>query len=81
SATVQEVARNAEQASNAAVNASKEAREGDGVVSKAVAQIEKLATEVQHSKSAMDDLKSESNKIGGVLDVIKAVAEQTNLLA
>ncbi|QQQ48435.1 methyl-accepting chemotaxis protein [Pseudomonas syringae] len=81
SATVQEVARNAEQASHAAVNASKEAREGDGVVSKAVAQIEKLATEVSHSKSAMDDLKNESNKIGGVLDVIKAVAEQTNLLA
>ncbi|KTB81790.1 chemotaxis protein [Pseudomonas syringae pv. syringae PD2766] len=81
SATVQEVARNAEEASHAAVNASKEAREGDGVVSKAVIQIEKLATEVQLSKSAMDDLKSESNKIGGVLDVIKAVAEQTNLLA
>ncbi|RMR09384.1 methyl-accepting chemotaxis protein [Pseudomonas syringae pv. helianthi] len=81
SATVQEVARNAEQASHAAVNASKEAREGDGVVSKAVAQIERLATEVKHSKSAMDELKSESNKIGGVLDVIKAVAEQTNLLA
>ena len=81
SATVQEVARNAEQASHAAVNASKEAREGDGVVSKAVAQIEKLATEVTHSKSAMDELKNESNKIGGVLDVIKAVAEQTNLLA
>ncbi len=81
SATVQEVARNAEQASHAAVNASKEARDGEGVVSKAVAQIEKLATEVKHSKSAMDELKSESNKIGGVLDVIKAVAEQTNLLA
>ncbi len=80
-ATVQEVARNAEQASQAAVNASKEARDGDAVVAKAVLQIEKLATEVGHSKTAMDELKQESNKIGGVLDVIKAVAEQTNLLA
>jgi methyl-accepting chemotaxis protein len=80
-ATVQEVARNAEQASDAAVSASKEAREGDAVVAKAVLQIEKLATEVGHSKTAMDELKQESNKIGGVLDVIKAVAEQTNLLA
>ncbi len=80
-ATVQEVARNAEQASDAAVSASKEARDGDAVVAKAVLQIEKLATEVGHSKTAMDDLKQESNKIGGVLDVIKAVAEQTNLLA
>ncbi|MCJ7957951.1 MAG: methyl-accepting chemotaxis protein [Pseudomonas sp.] len=80
-ATVQEVARNAEQASHAAVSASKEARDGDAVVSKAVLQIEKLATEVGRSKLAMDELKHESNKIGGVLDVIKAVAEQTNLLA
>ncbi|MGV6394120.1 methyl-accepting chemotaxis protein [Pseudomonas caspiana] len=80
-ATVQEVARNAEQASHAAVSASKEARDGDAVVAKAVLQIEKLATEVGHSKTAMDELKQESNKIGGVLDVIKAVAEQTNLLA
>jgi methyl-accepting chemotaxis protein len=80
-ATVQEVARNAEQASDAAVSASKEAREGDAVVARAVLQIEKLATEVGHSKAAMDELKQESQKIGGVLDVIKAVAEQTNLLA
>ncbi|RZA15041.1 MAG: methyl-accepting chemotaxis protein, partial [Proteobacteria bacterium] len=80
-ATVQEVARNAEQASNAAVSASREVREGDAVVSKAVIQIETLATEVGRSKVAMDELKQESNKIGGVLDVIKAVAEQTNLLA
>lgn len=79
--TVQEVASNAEQASHAAANASKEARDGDGVVTKAVLQIEKLSTEVGHSKTAMDELKQESNKIGGVLDVIKAVAEQTNLLA
>ncbi|WP_456025142.1 methyl-accepting chemotaxis protein [Pseudomonas capeferrum] len=80
-ATVLEVARNAEQASHAAVSASKEARDGDGVVSKAVVQIETLASEVGRSKIAMDELKQESNKIGGVLEVIKAVAEQTNLLA
>jgi methyl-accepting chemotaxis protein len=80
-ATVQEVAKNAEQASQAAISASQEARDGDGVISKAIVQIEMLATEVGHSKIAMDDLKTQSNKIGGVLDVIKAVAEQTNLLA
>lgn len=80
-ATVQEVARNAEQASHAAVTASKEAREGDAVVGRAVLQIEQLSAEVGHSKTAMDELKQESNKIGGVLDVIQAVAQQTNLLA
>ena len=80
-ATVQEVARNAEEASEAAVAADQQAREGDKVVSEAIAQIERLATEVGNSTAAMGDLKRESDKIGSVLDVIKSVAQQTNLLA
>ena len=80
-ATVQEVARNAEEASEAAVNASREAKQGDEVVTQAMQQIERLADEVGHSTEAMSDLQTESDKIGSVLDVIKAVAQQTNLLA
>ncbi|WP_440131200.1 methyl-accepting chemotaxis protein [Pseudomonas fluorescens] len=80
-ATVQEVARNAEEASEAAVAADQQAREGDKVVGEAIAQIERLALEVGHSTAAMGDLKRESDKIGSVLDVIKSVAQQTNLLA
>ena len=80
-ATVQEVARNAEEASEAAVAADQQAREGDKVVGEAIAQIERLATEVGNSTLAMGDLKRESDKIGSVLDVIKSVAQQTNLLA
>ncbi|SEC44257.1 methyl-accepting chemotaxis protein [Pseudomonas frederiksbergensis] len=80
-ATVQEVARNAEEASEAAVAADQQAREGDKVVGEAIAQIERLATEVGHSTEAMGHLKRESDKIGSVLDVIKSVAQQTNLLA
>ncbi|SDV05594.1 methyl-accepting chemotaxis protein [Pseudomonas mucidolens] len=80
-ATVQEVARNAEQASRAASDADGEARAGDKVVAEAIAQIERLAEEVARSTDAMAHLQQESNKIGSVMDVIKAVAEQTNLLA
>ncbi|MTD21524.1 HAMP domain-containing protein [Pseudomonas sp. CCM 7891] len=80
-ATVQEVARNAEQASLAASAADGEARAGDKVVAEAIAQIERLADEVARSTDAMAHLQQESNKIGSVMDVIKAVAEQTNLLA
>ncbi len=80
-ATVQEVARNAEEASQAAAAADGEAREGDKVVNEAIAQIERLATEVVRSTEAMGVLQQESDKIGSVMDVIKAVAEQTNLLA
>ncbi|QHF46925.1 methyl-accepting chemotaxis protein [Pseudomonas sp. S35] len=80
-ATVQEVARNAEQASLAAADADGQARAGDKVVAEAIAQIERLAAEVARSTDAMSHLQQESNKIGSVMDVIKAVAEQTNLLA
>ena len=80
-ATVQEVARNAEQASQAAAAADGEAREGDKVVGEAITQIERLASEVARSTEAMGLLQQESDKIGSVMDVIKAVAEQTNLLA
>jgi methyl-accepting chemotaxis protein len=79
--TVLEVARNAEEASEAAQQADQQAREGDNVVSDAISQIERLATEVNNSTLAMGKLKLESDKIGGVLDVIKSVSQQTNLLA
>ncbi|MFZ5958673.1 methyl-accepting chemotaxis protein [Pseudomonas sp. QL9] len=80
-ATVQEVARNAEEASEAASAADREATAGAGAVSEAVQQMDRLANEVGRSNEAVQQLKRESDKIGSVLDVIKAVAEQTNLLA
>src|SRR5690606_4599215 len=80
-ATVQEVARNAEDASRAATSADSEAREGERAVGDAVQQMDRLADEVSRSNEAVSQLKQESEKIGSVLDVIKAVAEQTNLLA
>ncbi|MDB6047510.1 MAG: methyl-accepting chemotaxis protein [Pseudomonas sp.] len=80
-ATVMEVARNAEEASDAATQADQQAREGDKVVSQAIAQIELLAAEVGNSTQAMTQLTAESDKIGSVLDVIKSVSQQTNLLA
>ncbi|MGV8916876.1 MAG: methyl-accepting chemotaxis protein [Pseudomonas sp.] len=80
-ATVTEVARNAEEASHAAIQADQQAREGDKVVCEAIAQIERLAVEVVNSTRAMNQLRQESDKIGSVLDVIKSVSQQTNLLA
>ena len=80
-ATVQEVAHNAENASQAANEADGEARQGDRVVAEVIGQIERLAGEVDRSTQAMQVLQQESDKIGSVMDVIRAVAEQTNLLA
>jgi methyl-accepting chemotaxis protein len=80
-ASVLDVARNAQEASKAAEHADQQAREGDQVVGQAIGQIEQLAEEVANSTRAMNLLKQESEKIGGVLDVIKSVSQQTNLLA
>ncbi|WP_294737757.1 methyl-accepting chemotaxis protein [uncultured Pseudomonas sp.] len=80
-ATSQEVARHAEQASQAATEADHQAVAGDQVVAEAITQIEHLAQEMLRSSQAMQGLQQESRKIGSVLEVIKSVSEQTNLLA
>jgi methyl-accepting chemotaxis protein len=80
-ATAQEVARHAEQASAAANEADEQATAGDKVVGQAVEQIGHLAHEMARAGQAMIALQQESQKIGGVLDVIKSVSQQTNLLA
>ncbi|RON67169.1 methyl-accepting chemotaxis protein [Pseudomonas fluorescens] len=80
-ATVHEVARNAEDASAAASAADQQAREGEVAAQEAIVQMGRLADEVVLSSDAVDHLMKESEKIGGVLDVIKSVAGQINLLA
>jgi methyl-accepting chemotaxis protein len=81
SATVQEVAHNAELASQAATTADHQAQLGDQVVAEAIGQIEQLAGQMDHCLGAMSHLAGESERIGSILDVIKSVSEQTNLLA
>ncbi|MEE4672818.1 methyl-accepting chemotaxis protein [Pseudomonas alliivorans] len=80
-AATHEVSRNAAQAVNTAQIASQLAGEGGQVVEKTRAQIESLAREMNASRTAMAALRGNTQSIGGVLDVIKAVADQTNLLA
>ncbi|HBA66588.1 MAG: methyl-accepting chemotaxis protein [Gammaproteobacteria bacterium HGW-Gammaproteobacteria-10] len=80
-ATVQEVARNAVKASEAASKADAEALTGKNVVTAAVADINRLASEVENAANVIHELQSDSNSIGEVLSVIQGIAEQTNLLA
>lgn len=80
-ATVQDVARNTEHAAQAAISADQHAQQGEDTARAAIDQIGRLASEVGRATDAMMRLKHESERIGGVLDVIRSVAEQTNLLA
>lgn len=80
-ATAQEIARNASQAAESAKESDQAAKQGQSVVGDTAAAIKTLATEVERSAEAMNELRAKSENIGTVLDVIHGIAEQTNLLA
>jgi methyl-accepting chemotaxis protein len=79
--TVQEVARNAADASTAAQTADSEAKHGALVATEAIGGIDSLVNEVNSAAQVIRNLEKESENIGSVLDVIRGIAEQTNLLA
>jgi len=80
-ATVHDVARNAEQAAQAAQAADDKVESGQQVVRQSMQRIEQLALAAETASSGIDSLSAEIHTIGDVLEVIKSVAEQTNLLA
>lgn len=80
-ATVQEVAGNAEQASLAAQDSNKEAKQGEEIVKKTIESIESLAGGVERAAQALQKVEGDTNSIGTILDVIRGIADQTNLLA
>jgi len=77
----QEVSSKAAQAAEAAALAKEEAEKGNQVVNQTINSIQTLAAEVENAASSINKVETESNNIGGVLDVIQGISEQTNLLA
>ncbi len=80
-ATVEEVARNAAEASGAAHTALDASNNGLDIARGARQDIEVLVENVDNASRVIGQLEEESSNIGVVLDVIKGIAEQTNLLA
>ncbi len=80
-ATVEEVARNAAAAAEAARNADIESSKGKTVVQETMRAIEQLANDIERTSQIIARLESDAEQIGAVVDVINGVAEQTNLLA
>ena len=80
-ATVQEVARHAMEAANAASTANDESTKGRQVVNNAVNTIDALSEAISRAAEAIQRVEADSDRIGTVLDVIRGIAEQTNLLA
>nr|WP_166366429.1 methyl-accepting chemotaxis protein [Pseudomonas akapageensis] len=80
-ATSHDVAQNAAHAASAAANVEAAARDGLGAVQNTAAAIGQLASHIDQTMTDVAGLAESSEKIGGVLEVIRSIAEQTNLLA
>ncbi|NOH51153.1 methyl-accepting chemotaxis protein [Vibrio rotiferianus] len=79
--TVDEVARNALGASEAASKASDESQIGLLVVKEMNDGIENLVSSAEQVVSVNEKLELETQRIGSILEVISGISEQTNLLA
>ncbi|WP_210395782.1 methyl-accepting chemotaxis protein [Motiliproteus sediminis] len=79
--TAHEVASNAAKAAHATEDASRHAESGAKTVTTAIKGIERLADELNDAAVSADQLRSSSDSIGQVVEVISNIAEQTNLLA
>lgn len=80
-ATVQEVSRSAQDAANSARDADVQAQQGKNIVLESISEIEMLSNNIKQAASVINEVETNSDEIGGVLDVIRGIAEQTNLLA
>ncbi len=80
-ATVQEVAQSARNAAQGAETAKNHTAVGFEIMNKSIAEIDALANKVTSASDVIQNLASDTETIGSVLDVIKSIAEQTNLLA
>lgn len=78
---VQQVAESAGQAAGAANDADSSANEGLTIVSSTIESIGELAEGVNGSADVIEQLHSDADQIGNVVNVIKDIADQTNLLA
>ncbi|AHL75752.1 chemotaxis protein [Stutzerimonas stutzeri] len=78
---VQEVAKNAEQASNEVCDAERQAGLGQRNIEASLQQIDQLSTTIDKAVGVIQSLADETTQIGSVLEVIGSIADQTNLLA
>jgi len=76
-----EVMEMAQTGTDAATSAQASAERGQTVLAATQSQINRLAADVEQAATVIHDLEQDSDRIGGVLDVIRGIAEQTNLLA
>jgi aerotaxis receptor len=80
-ATVNEVAINAEKTSSASQAVMMQTQDGERFVGRSMNNIESLAQAILDARRVIEKLKEDSESIGSVVEVISNIASQTNLLA
>ncbi|MFB9217129.1 methyl-accepting chemotaxis protein [Vibrio sinaloensis] len=79
--TVEEISRNAQQASTSAHDAYGQAQNGADITNKTSLVMDALGQDINSVSKTIDELRVETVNVGDVLGVIRDVADQTNLLA
>ncbi|MDF2186517.1 methyl-accepting chemotaxis protein [Grimontia hollisae] len=81
SATVDDIAKNAQQASDVANEADRHSQEGQMVLEDTRMSIQNLVNNIGDVSEIISNLENETKNVGSILDTIRDIAEQTNLLA
>lgn len=80
-ATVSEVSNHAQSAADASRTSGNQAEKGRGLMEQTSTQITKLSADMQEASDTINEVKTSTESIGSVLEVIEKIAQQTNLLA
>ncbi|MCG9696362.1 methyl-accepting chemotaxis protein [Shewanella sp. Isolate11] len=80
-ATIDDISQNTELAAERAEKAHQNTQNGLNSVEQTIGKIQSLTDKLSQSADVVAELDKDSQTIGTVLDVIRAIAEQTNLLA
>ncbi|KXF81678.1 methyl-accepting chemotaxis protein [Enterovibrio coralii] len=80
-ATVDDIAHNAQKASDIAIEADKFSQEGQNVLNDTRQSIKSLVGNIGEVSQVIENLENETKNVGSILDTIRGIAEQTNLLA
>lgn len=81
SVSIGQIADSAQESAELAQASADKAGQGDGIIASSANEMEKIAKLVDEVSGRIHHLSNNSERISGVVEVIREVAEQTNLLA
>ena len=81
STSLSETAANAKDATDVVARASEDTASATKVMTETVGTMRAIADLISHSSKNVTELSASSEKIGGIVNVIREIADQTNLLA